>query len=634
MCQPVIRQIFGKPMTEISDNFTAPEKQCDLVMKGGITSGIVYPSAILEIAKHHRLINIGGTSAGAIAAVTAAAAEFRRQESALKNDFSGFIQLSRVPDKLGKNLIKLFQPNPEYRSFFEFALALQAKSKLKAKMEIQRKQNGSGEEIRQTKRDFKATKKEVYMILWRAIRGPLLLIFIPFLFILSWLILSNLWGWAAFFTLAFLILCARTAVKKIWSYRPQNLERQNFGLCTGLTQNDDYGHPALTNWLGDQIDGIAWGTSILNSTMRRPLLVSDLGKHEISIKAMTTDLSSARPYELPLKTGLHYFMDSEFRKLFPKYVVDYLVEVSPKTRDSRFGRLYKLPIDEAMPVLLIARMSLSFPILISTIPLYRRDHSDKDENGKSQFKRCVFSDGGISSNFPIHFFDNLLPKRPTFGISLGLLDADRNTNNDTIYLPTLPPNPGAMPITPIQSLGDFFGSILNTSKDWQDNLQSRLKGYAERIVTIRLDPKAEGGLNLNMDDTVISKLRDLGTEAGLLLSSRFDPEKHRFDRALTSISQVEMVLADFADTYSAPDINGGLDWDKLLNEHKDEKFSAIWRKSTLKTFTTSIVANGIEAGNLKEQDKAISSHEKLAVVDANLRITASADRVPQNKRNS
>ena len=48
---------------------------CDLVMKGGITSGIVYPNAVLALAKQFRFKSVGGTSAGAIAAaVTAAAA--------------------------------------------------------------------------------------------------------------------------------------------------------------------------------------------------------------------------------------------------------------------------------------------------------------------------------------------------------------------------------------------------------------------------------------------------------------------------------------------------------------------------------------------------------------------------------
>ena len=44
---------------------------CDLVMRGGVTSGVVYPSAIQEIAKEFYLVGIGGTSAGAIAACAA-----------------------------------------------------------------------------------------------------------------------------------------------------------------------------------------------------------------------------------------------------------------------------------------------------------------------------------------------------------------------------------------------------------------------------------------------------------------------------------------------------------------------------------------------------------------------------------
>jgi hypothetical protein len=47
------------------------DKYCDLVMKGGITSGIVYPNAVLSLAREYRFKSIGGTSAGAIAAAVA-----------------------------------------------------------------------------------------------------------------------------------------------------------------------------------------------------------------------------------------------------------------------------------------------------------------------------------------------------------------------------------------------------------------------------------------------------------------------------------------------------------------------------------------------------------------------------------
>ena len=42
---------------------SAPDDRfCDLVMKGGITSGVVYPPAICALAKEYRFKNIGGTS--------------------------------------------------------------------------------------------------------------------------------------------------------------------------------------------------------------------------------------------------------------------------------------------------------------------------------------------------------------------------------------------------------------------------------------------------------------------------------------------------------------------------------------------------------------------------------------------
>jgi len=73
---------------------------CDLVMKGGITSGVVYPSAIARLAVKYRLRNIGG-SAGAIAAGAAAAAEYRRQTDSAHPD-AGFERLGGLGAELGR----------------------------------------------------------------------------------------------------------------------------------------------------------------------------------------------------------------------------------------------------------------------------------------------------------------------------------------------------------------------------------------------------------------------------------------------------------------------------------------------------------------------------------------------------
>ena len=52
----------------------------DLTMQGGTTSGVVYPLAVCDLATAFRFRNVGGASAGAIAAALTAAAELGRSE--------------------------------------------------------------------------------------------------------------------------------------------------------------------------------------------------------------------------------------------------------------------------------------------------------------------------------------------------------------------------------------------------------------------------------------------------------------------------------------------------------------------------------------------------------------------------
>ena len=37
----------------------SPLLQCDIIMKGGITSGVIYPRAVCELAKTYRLRSVG-----------------------------------------------------------------------------------------------------------------------------------------------------------------------------------------------------------------------------------------------------------------------------------------------------------------------------------------------------------------------------------------------------------------------------------------------------------------------------------------------------------------------------------------------------------------------------------------------
>jgi hypothetical protein len=100
-------------------DFALPNTQgvaldCDLVMKGGITSGVVYPLAVLNLAQRYRFHSIGGTSAGAIAASVTAAAEYGRENG-------GFNRLVDVVHTLNKDgfLANVFQPSAELRPLMQ-----------------------------------------------------------------------------------------------------------------------------------------------------------------------------------------------------------------------------------------------------------------------------------------------------------------------------------------------------------------------------------------------------------------------------------------------------------------------------------------------------------------------------------
>ncbi len=68
-----------------------------------------------ELSKKYRFRGIGGTSAGAIAAAATAAAEHGREAG-------GFDKLADLPERLGRDLAKLFQPSQETHAFFDAAM--------------------------------------------------------------------------------------------------------------------------------------------------------------------------------------------------------------------------------------------------------------------------------------------------------------------------------------------------------------------------------------------------------------------------------------------------------------------------------------------------------------------------------
>lgn len=516
---------MDKPTEPPEDRF------CDLVMKGGLTSGIVYPKAIALLAQRYRFRSIGGTSAGAIAAAITAAAEFNRRTTNTRRSFE---MLAGVPDELqeklpGTNksrLLSLFQPEPGTgRLFRTLVFSL----------------NSQG-----TLRRIAAIAGGLLLAYWPASLASIAAAFLVFQ--------AGAGGLGAALLLPVSLLLSIGT----WVYLDitRRMPESGFGLCTGLGGRP--GQPALTPWLHERIQRAA-GLAPAGPPLTFGMLWDAPGfpppwidlpetpkPRSIDLQIFATNLAHGRPYIFPLPAedqGVSrfrnrerlFFSPAELARYLPADVVasmractePYALEPGrehldpPEAEASALG-LRELPAPRDLPVLLATRMSLGFPFLLSAIPLWAINHDAP--RSKRHFARCWFSDGGISSNFPMHLFDGLVPLWPTFGISLEPAIEGR----DIVYLPDQYTegygerwnNFDAEP-APASKLGGFIVAILRTMQNWNDNSLSRMPGVRDRIARVRLKEK-EGGMNLNMDAATIDEVSQRGENAARMLLKRFD----------------------------------------------------------------------------------------------------------------
>jgi predicted acylesterase/phospholipase RssA len=519
-------------------DFANPTKECDIIMKGGITSGVVYPLAITELAKDYRLRNIGGTSAGAIAAGLAAAAELGRD-----NPKGGFPELAKLPDFLAGNLQRLFQPSPKTRPAFSVLLTwISPGGKIKKLL---------------------LTLLNLVRFHWFAFLLGALLGLALFWVVADWPSQGQLlkpramplrvfsalfWG----FLVAGIVLLVR-AIKAI--------QGNAFGMCSGMPAHEPANDPALTPWLAGLLNETAGKTG-------GPLTFGDLQGREINLEVMTTNLTLGSPTRLPFSSREYFFHPEELRRFFPEDIVQWMEDhpfIPEKDREKAdIQRIvdetpYRpLPGPADMPVVVAARMSLSFPVLISAVPLYavdwslKRNREARDAKRAPELGRCWFSDGGIGSNFPVHFFDGLLPSRPTFGINLRPFHPDhpkKSDESENVRFPT-EARQGILPAwTNIDGLKSFLVTIINTMQNWVDSTQMRLPGYRDRVVHVHLTDD-EGGMNLTMPEERIEALTARGQAAGRALQT-IDWDDHRWIRYLTAMSQLGTRLERMEEIYSA-----------------------------------------------------------------------------------
>jgi predicted acylesterase/phospholipase RssA len=543
----------------------SPVRHCDIVMKGGITSGVIYPLTAVQLSKDYVFKNVGGTSAGAIAAAAVAAAEYGRGAGT----GSGFDGLAKLPQWLGPNLSSLFQPSHTTRPLFSLLIA---------------GMDGSGG------LDRAAT------LLGASVRGfpigavggllPGLILGVAAVvggrgFLLVWGLVCAVVLAILGVAIGLLVAVARRAVRAI----PENY----YGLCSGYADEQASGPAPLTTWLADTLDELA------GKPKTEPLTFGDLwgssdsrAERRLNLEMMTTNLTQGRPYRLPFDTDAFFFDPDEFSKLFPKRILDWMLRHPRQSEQAdRFRPLVPLPAATDLPVVVATRMSLSFPLLISAVPLHAIDYSRKLAREDRQPERCWFSDGGITSNFPVHFFDAPLPSWPTFAVNLRPFHPDYPPQQDekrNVWMPSS--NRGGQrewwtrweDRPPAGRLLAFGRSILDTMQNWMDNSQSRIPGYRDRVVHVS-HTRDEGGMNLAMPGPVIERLTERGKAAADLLRGRFvvaSPneaeltwDNHRWVRYRSMMSLLETTMARLGRTYQNPE-PGDVPIDRLSLRSKDD----------------------------------------------------------------
>ncbi len=546
-------------------------RKCDIVMKGGITSGVVYPAAVVEIAKKFTFCNVGGTSAGAIAAALTAAAERRR---ARDGTTAGFDRIGAIPEWLANEnrLFRLFVPNAGTRSLFRTIVSL------------------FGRPLFQP-----ALLAKLCGLIWAfpiasvlgAVCGVAFLvtvirttgITVPWLFWLA-ILLASVTVFAGTALAVGIALC-RDVLRRL----PANF----YGLVTGIDDADRASELALCTWLASELEltaGLDSGKVPLSFGMlwdaKRDPMLPGLDKMpeqpDVNLEMIATCATWGRPYTFPVTVESFFFDPAELRRFFPDYIVEWMVERKRAPRDDREAAHFKsyeprlpLPLSGDLPVLFVTRMSLAFPVLLSAVPLWAPDYTRPLAKGANPtLERCWFTDGGISSNFPVTLFDSPLPRWPTFAINLASFPPwrarDPDDESKNVYMPANNSAARLLPFIPFTGMLGFLSAIGNAMQNWNDNTQSVLPGYRDRIVTVFLDSD-EGGLNLDMPPDILARLRARGAAAGALIAGRFEApsvlgpetnamnwENHRWLRFRSTMGALRDYLTHFKTAMTEPEL--------------------------------------------------------------------------------
>jgi hypothetical protein len=547
---------------------------CDIVMAGGVTSGVIYPGAVAMIARRYSFHSIGGTSVGAIAAAVTASAEYGRRTGRNPNAFA---QVAALPKSLGDaardghtGLFHLFRPQENTKPLFTLIAPLFESGGALGKV------IGVG----------RATLSIWYIVLPTIVAALAGLALFITLSLHRHYVVSII----AVFADVSLVLAVWSAMLALflWRHSLPAWRANGYGICTGNPGEGSRQEPdheeleELTPWMHRIVQNAA-GRGIIDppltfgdlwsapAAIGEPVgIVDPAAPRSIELELIASDISRNRTVQLPfLETPSPIYVETTvLERYFPPIVAKWMTEHAGDYDDriEKSDGMIRLPKPQDLPVVFAARLSLSFPVLLCAFPLMTPDFISKPGvDGRIPLRRLWLSDGGLTSNFPIHLFDSPIPSRPTF--CLNLVDFDAGTSNLEISegsaakpitqprakartaesrpktVPTGDPQPGD-PVWGLIAMSkgnrftppaftsfdsgagtgviSFFVNVVNTARSWSDNQLLIAPGVRDRVADIALRAD-EGGLNLDMDANVIADLDFRGRAAGLLISARFDP---------------------------------------------------------------------------------------------------------------
>ncbi|MFM7506567.1 MAG: hypothetical protein ACKO3M_08415 [Rubrivivax sp.] len=603
------------------------------MLTGGVTSSIAYPGAIFALGSVFRFNGIGGSSSGGGTAALAAAAEYRRRRGSPE----GFRQMldgtAEVADCFAgrTGLEWLFQPDAGMQRLFDAIVPGVTAPEGKATALARGLLSSYGI---LTLLPAAGLCCVVYLALASQFPG-------------SW---AGLLAGLGLVTVA--LLGAAVAFALLLMRDLRRLAAADHGLCSGLARQPAAPREPITPWLHGLIQRVAGC-----APGEPPLTFADLhaapggpaqavndgsaaSARSIDLRMFSADVTRGLPLQLPLPDPVAgtdpaelddaalYFLPRELAALFPADVMAHLLAVAQPVKEPdlrvagapALSEFRRLP-GAQLPVIVAARMTVSFPVLFRAVPLWavsRPAARAGETPPPPELRRCLFSDGGLISAFPMHLFDSLLPAWPTFGIALhplGAADLDALPENEVgrVHVATraddLGPERWDTPSRPSAGMRDLFGfagAMLATVTGWNDNAVRRMAGVRDRVAHVSLRPDV-GGLNIRMTSPRIKQLARLGGEAGSALLRRYvldiGPDGHArgwSEHRWTRFALLAQSLAKAGD---------GLGWSALRAPHAEPLPRQIERAQR----SAPLAPGELPAGRRQRRRATLLAHEAAAL---------------------